>query len=58
MKDLFICLFLNIAKFGKVTSANFYNDDLSNIRIDTEDCEYEISIFRKAKVTEEKENGN
>lgn len=49
MKDLFLCLLINIAKFGKVTSANFYNDDWSNIKIDSEDCEYEISIFRKVK---------
>jgi hypothetical protein len=49
MKDLFICLLLNIAKFGKVTSANFYGDDLSTIKIETKNSEYEISIFRKAK---------
>jgi hypothetical protein len=54
MKDLFICLLINIAKFGKMTSANFYNEDWSNLKIDTGDCEYEISIFRKAK--EEKED--
>ena len=49
MKDLFISLLLNIAKFGKVTSANFYNEDWSNLKMDTDDCEYEISIFRKPK---------
>ena len=58
MKDLFICLLLNVAKFGKVTSANFHNEDWSNIKIETEDSEYEISIFRKKKITEEKEYGN
>lgn len=49
MKDLFLCLLLNITKFGKMASANFYNEDWSNIKIDAGDCEYEISIFRKSK---------
>ena len=49
MKELFIHLLINLAKCGKMTSANFYNDDWSNIKIDTDECEYEISIFRKPK---------
>lgn len=56
MKDLFLCLLLNITKFGKLASANYYNEDFSNLKIETEDCEYEISIFRKEKLTEGKEN--
>lgn len=53
MKDLFIHLLINLAKCGKMTSANFYNDDWSNIKIETEESEYEISIFRKVKEKKE-----
>ena len=49
MKDLFIFLLINVAKFSKLTTANFYNDDWSSLKIGTDECEYEISIFRKAK---------
>lgn len=57
MKDLFLCLLLNITKFGKLASANYYNEDFSNLKIETEDCEYEISIFKKDKVKGETDNG-
>ena len=56
MKDMFLCLLLNMGKFGKVTKAHFYGEDFSETRLETEDSEYTITIMRKDKNSEDKEN--
>ena len=56
MKDMFLCLLLNLGKFGKVTKAHFYGEDFSETKLETEDSEYTISIMRKDKNSEDKEN--
>ena len=53
MKDLFLCLFMNICKFGNIESANLYSADFSTLYIDTEDGKYCISI-RKEENQEDK----
>ena len=53
MKDLFICLLLNICKFGRLKSADMYNDNFSTLDIVTEDGKYSISIRKEETVEEE-----
>lgn len=52
MKDLFLCLLLNITKFGKLESAMF-DEGFTKITLDSEDCEYDISVFKRVKTEEE-----
>ena len=56
MKDLFLCLLINIGKFGKTTSAHLYDENLVHIKLEDGNNEYEISITRKDKIQEEKKD--
>lgn len=54
MKDLFMCLLLNIGKFGNVTEANMWSN-ISNIHIEADDCKYVVSIRKEKKDEDEKD---
>ena len=56
MKDIFLCLLLNIGKFGTVTTASLYNKDLSCLEIETGDSKYIVSVRREEKNQEEKKD--
>lgn len=50
MKDLFMCLLLNLTKHGKLVEANCYKSgDFSVIAIETEDGIYTVSITKEKK---------
>lgn len=54
MKNLFMCLLLNLVKHGNLTEANMYEGGkFSNIKIQTEDGAYSISV---TKLNEETPN--
>jgi hypothetical protein len=53
MKDLFMCLLLNVVNHGKLTEANMYQGgEFSTMKIVTDSGTYSISISKE----EEKEN--
>ena len=54
MKDIFLCLLLNIGKFGTIKTASFYNKDLSCVEMETNDGKYIISVRREDKNQEDK----
>ena len=54
MKDLFMCLLLNVPKFGRLKSAMF-DEGFAKITLVGEDNEYDISVVKKAKSEEEKD---
>lgn len=47
MKDMFLCLLLNLGKFGNINQANFYNKDFSEVKLENDEGEYTISIMRR-----------
>lgn len=50
MKDLFMCLLLNLTKHGKLVEANCYKSgEFSVIAIETEDGIYTVSISKEKK---------
>lgn len=51
MKDIFVCLFLNLTKHGKITSAMF-DDGFTKISLVDDDNEYDVSVIKKAKLEE------
>ena len=55
MKDMFLCLLLNLGKFGDVTRASL-SKDFSEIKLENEHGEYTIAIMRKDKDLEDKKN--
>jgi hypothetical protein len=53
MKDLFMCLLLNLTKHGKLTEANMYRDGIySSITVEGEDATYTVTIRREEKNNE------
>ena len=58
MKDLFMFLLVNLKSFGALKTVHMYDNTLASIKFESEDSEYEISISRKDKIQEEKEDGN
>ena len=53
MKDLFMCLLLNLAQHGKLTEANMYEGgDFSKIKIKTETGIYSVSILKEKEETD------
>jgi hypothetical protein len=54
MKDIFMCLLLNLANHGKLTSA-MYDDGFAKITLVNKDNEYDISVIKKAKLEEKKD---
>ena len=54
MKDLFVCLLLNLTRHGNLTEANMYEGGIfSVLKIKTDSGTYTISISKN----KEKENG-
>ena len=48
MKDLFMCLLLNLAQHGKITEANLYRSgDFSNVTVKTDNGTYRVSISKE-----------
>lgn len=47
MKDMFLCLMLNLGKFGNIKQAAFYSKDFSEVKLENDDGEYTISIMRR-----------
>lgn len=56
MKDLFMFLLVNLKSFGALKTVNMYDSTLANIKFESEDSEYEITIQRKDKVQEEEKD--
>lgn len=53
MKDLFMCLLLNLTKHGKLTEANMYQSGVfANLRIEAEDGVYVVSISKEVNPDE------
>ena len=53
MKDLFMCLLLNLQKHGKIVAANLYRDGkFATLEIDGEDAVYTVTINREEKKSE------
>jgi hypothetical protein len=54
MKDLFMCLLLNLTKHGKLTEANMYRGgDYSSITVESEDAIYTVTIRKEEKQNED-----
>jgi hypothetical protein len=49
MKDLFMCLLLNLTTHGNIFEANMYDGNLSNIKLKTDNGTYSISIQKVAE---------
>lgn len=50
MKDLFMCLLLNLQTYGKIIAANLYREGkLASLEIEDVDGIYEITISKKEK---------
>ena len=50
MKDIFMCLLLNLANHGKITEANMYKDGAySNVTVKTDDGTYRISVTKETE---------
>lgn len=54
MKDIFMCLLVNLRNHGKIKSAMF-DDGFAKITLVDENNEYDISVIKKAKLEEEKD---
>ena len=50
MKDLFMCLLLNLQTHGKITAANLYREGkFSSIEVEGEDAVYTVTITKEEK---------
>ena len=58
MKDIFLCLLLNLTNHGKITVANMYDDTFCSLKLVRADGEYDINITKREVKTEDKENEN
>ena len=54
MKDIFLCLLLNLTHHGKITTANMYDDTFCSLKLVRSDGEYEINITKRVTKGEEK----
>lgn len=53
MKDLFMCLLLNLQTHGKIVAANLYRDGkLASLEIEDAEGIYEITISKREKKNE------
>jgi hypothetical protein len=53
MKDLFMCLLLNLMKHGNITEANLYKGGkFSSIVVETKDGIYTVNIGKEDKTDE------
>ena len=59
MKDIFMCLLLNLAQHGKIIEANMYKDGTySNVTIKNDNGTYKIGVIKEDDSNENKENEN
>ena len=59
MKDLFMCLLLNLRNHGKIVEANMYKGGTySNIAIRTNDGIYRVSVMKEETEENSKENSD
>jgi hypothetical protein len=56
MKDLFLCLLINLKSFGKTLSASLYGNELSSIKVERDGFEYDITITCKEIIKEEEKD--
>ena len=54
MSDIFMCLLMNLKNHGKITSASMYDSGFVKINLVDGSDEYEISVLKREKVEEEK----
>ena len=54
MKDLFMCLLVNLRNHGKIKSAMF-DDGFAKITLVDGDNQYDVSVIKKAKLEEDKD---
>lgn len=53
MKELFMCLLLNLQNHGDITAANLYEGGkFSNLTVETEDGVYTVTISKEEKKNE------
>ena len=58
MKDIFLCLLLNLTHHGKITTANMYDDTFCSLKLVGSNGEYEINITKRETKTKDEENEN
>lgn len=56
MKDLFLCLLINLKNFGKILSASLYDNELSSIKIERDGFVYDLTVSCKEISKEEEKN--
>lgn len=55
MKDLFMCLLLNLQTHGKIIAANLYREGtFSSIEVESDDAVYTVTVTKAEKKVEEK----
>lgn len=54
MKNIFMCLLMNLRNHGKLKSAMF-DDGFAKITFVDGDNEYDVSVIKKAKLEEKKD---
>ena len=48
--DLFMCLLLNLVRYGKITEANMYKDgNYANVMLKTDNGTYRVSVIKEAE---------
>ncbi len=51
LKNIFMCLMVNLKNFGKITTANFSEDgEFVGIHFEDDKYHYSASVTRKAKI--------
>lgn len=50
MKEIFMCLLLNLTNHGRITAANLYKEGkFSTIEIESEDAVYTVTVTKEVK---------
>ena len=50
MKEIFMCLLLNLTNHGRITAANLYKEGkFSTIEIESDDAVYTVSVTKEDK---------
>ena len=56
MNNIFMCLLMNLKNHGKITSASMFDAGYSKITLVDGNDEYDISVMKRAKLEEEKDD--
>ncbi len=54
IKDIFMCLLLNLKNYGRIKSAMF-DDGFAKITLVDGDNQFDVSVIKKARLEEEKD---